>query len=107
MRIVIAGLGVQGHKRKAVAGSAVVAVVDPLAAGVDFQRIEEVPLESYDAACICVPDQAKLPLLRHLLSHGKHVLVEKPLFGTEKEIRELIALSGKNHAACYTAYNHR
>ncbi|HEY2572415.1 MAG TPA: Gfo/Idh/MocA family oxidoreductase [Verrucomicrobiaceae bacterium] len=107
MRVVIAGLGVQGRKRKAVAGDAAVAVVDPVAADADHQRIEDVPLSSYDAACVCVPDQAKLPLLRYLLANGKHVLVEKPLPGRPEEIRELIALSRKNRAACYTAYNHR
>ncbi len=107
MRIVIIGLGVQGRKRRAVAGEQVVAVVDPVAARVDFQKIEDVPPGSYDAACVCVPDQNKLPILRYLLAHGKHVLVEKPILGSAAEIGELIDLSRSNHAACYTAYNHR
>ena len=59
MRVAVVGLGVQGRKRRAIAGDQVVAVVDPVAAGVDFQRIEDVPVESYDAACVCVPDQEK------------------------------------------------
>lgn len=107
MRIAIIGLGVQGRKRRAVAGDQVVAVVDPVAAGVDFQKIEDVPLESYDAACVCVPDQEKLSVLRYLLAHGKHVLIEKPMLGSSTEIQELIELSRANQAACYTAYNHR
>jgi predicted dehydrogenase len=107
MRVAIVGLGVQGRKRRAIAGHNAVAVVDPVAPGADHKTIEELPLEAYDAACVCVPDEAKLPILRHLLAHGKHALVEKPLLGTPAEIRELIALGAAHKATCYTAYNHR
>jgi scyllo-inositol 2-dehydrogenase (NADP+) len=107
MRVAIIGLGVQGRKRYAIAGEHVVAAVDPVASGVDFQRVEDVPLGSYDAACVCVPDQEKLAILRHLLTNGKHALVEKPLLGSPAELHELIELSRSKRAACYTAYNHR
>jgi scyllo-inositol 2-dehydrogenase (NADP+) len=107
MRIAIIGLGVQGRKRRAIAGKKVVALVDPVAAEVDFKTIEELPLDSYDAACVCVPDQEKLAILRHLLRHGKHALVEKPLLAPPDEIQELIDLAKASGAACYTAYNHR
>lgn len=107
MRIAIIGLGVQGRKRRAVAGDRVVAVVDPVAEGADFKTIADVSDDSYDAACVCVPDHEKLPVLRHLLARGKHILVEKPMLGTAAEIQELMELSRINHAACYTAYNHR
>jgi scyllo-inositol 2-dehydrogenase (NADP+) len=107
MRVVVVGLGVQGRKRRAIAGDQVVATVDPAAPNADFKSIEQVPLTAYDAACVCVPDGAKVPILRHLLSHGKHLLVEKPLVATAAEIQELLDLSRKNHTACYTAYNHR
>src|SRR5258708_39968300 len=102
MRAAVIGLGVQGRKRRAIAGAQAVAVVDPVAAGADFKRIEDVPPDSYDAACVCVPDDAKVPVLRHLLSHGKHALVEKPLLAAPEEIRGLIELSRANRAACYT-----
>jgi scyllo-inositol 2-dehydrogenase (NADP+) len=107
MRVAVIGLGVQGRKRRAIAGEHVVAVVDPVASGVDFKRVEDVPVGSYDAACVCVPDQEKFAILRHLLANGKHALVEKPLLGSPAEIRELHELSRAKHAACYTAYNHR
>ena len=64
MRVAIIGLGVQGRKRRAVAGETRMAVVDPVASDVDFQRIEQVPIGSYDAACVCVPDQEKFAILR-------------------------------------------
>ena len=86
MKLVVIGLGVQGRKRRAIAGEHVVAVVDTVAPGVDYKTIEEVPLDQYDAACVCVPDQAKLPILRYLVTHKKHVLVEKPLVGSPEEL---------------------
>jgi len=108
MRVVVAGLGVQGKKRLAVAGPEAVATVDPVAPGAGHRAIEDVPLTSYDAALVCTPDQAKLPLLEYLLGHGKHVLVEKPLVApTAAPLRRLKALAEQNRVVCYTAYNHR
>lgn len=107
MRIVVVGMGVQGRKRRTIAGEQVVATVDPVAPNADYSAIEQVPLGAYDAACVCVPDGAKLPILRYLLSRGKHLLVEKPLLAPAAEIRALQELSRQNRTACYTAYNHR
>lgn len=107
MRVVVVGLGVQGNKRRAVAGSETVATVDPLNPEAGYQRLEDVPLGSYDAALVCTPDEAKVALLRYLLSNGKHLLVEKPLFGHREDLESLKALAERNRVACYTAYNHR
>ena len=108
MRMVVAGLGVQGRKRLAVAGADVVATVDPVSPDARYRRIEDVPLGDYDAALVCTPDEAKIPLLRYLLGLGKHALVEKPLISeSEGELLELKAIAMKNRATCYTAYNHR
>jgi predicted dehydrogenase len=47
-------------------------------------------------------------VLSFLLSRGKHVLVEKPLWAAEdRRIGELERLARANGAVCYTAYNHR
>jgi scyllo-inositol 2-dehydrogenase (NADP+) len=108
MRVVVVGLGVQGKKRLAIAGGDAVATVDPISPTAQFRRIEEVPVDSYDAALVCTPDGVKLPLLTYLLGHGKHVLMEKPLIAeTEAELLQLKALAVANRAVCYTAYNHR
>jgi predicted dehydrogenase len=111
LRVVVAGMGVQGHKRVAAAGDDVVAAVDPadsVAEDVDFKSIQEVPLESYDAVLACIPDQAKMEVLGYLLEHGKHVLVEKPILAENKaDIRHLRELAEENGVVCYTAYNHR
>ena len=108
MRVVVVGLGVQGQKRRAVAGSEAVATVDPVHPDAQFKSLADVPLASYDAALVCTPDDAKIELLTHLLSNGKHLLVEKPLLAPDNAALERLAgLARDKRAVCYTAYNHR
>jgi predicted dehydrogenase len=108
MRVLIAGYGVQGRKRLQVAGSDGIGIVDPIAPDANWHDIREAPLERYDAALVCTPDAPKMELLRYLLGHGKHVLVEKPLHAErEEELGELEAIARGTGAVCYTAYNHR
>jgi predicted dehydrogenase len=108
MRCLIVGLGTQGKKRRAVAGSDVVAIVDPVAPDADYRSVDDVPRHLYDAALVCTPDGAKPAILRTLLAKGKHVLVEKPLLGPDGGVlQDLAALARKNGVVCYTAYNHR
>ena len=112
--MVVVGLGIQGKKRLAIAGTEAVATIDTAAASkagqpqADYKTIQDVPLGDYDAALVCTPDAAKLPILRYLLDHGKHVLVEKPLLGEHPDdLLQLDALAHSRGAVCYTAYNHR
>ncbi|MBS0534418.1 MAG: Gfo/Idh/MocA family oxidoreductase [Proteobacteria bacterium] len=108
MRVIVAGLGVQGYKRKRVAGPDFVASVDPVNAEAQYRRVEDVPLGDYDAALCCIPDEPKVAMLEYLLGHGKHVLVEKPLWAeSDVELESLQAIARQNKAICYTAYNHR
>ncbi len=108
MKVIVVGLGVQGRKRRAAAGRDFVASVDPVNADADFKSVKDVPLERYDAALACIPDEPKVEVLEYLLGHGKHVLVEKPLWAKrDEEIAALEALARRKGAVCYTAYNHR
>jgi scyllo-inositol 2-dehydrogenase (NADP+) len=108
MRVIVVGLGVQGHKRRAFAGDDYIASVDPFNPDADYKKIEDVPLSAYDAAMLCVPDEPKVELIRYLLRHGKHVLVEKPLWApSNSELQELENLAREKNVFCYTAYNHR
>lgn len=108
MRTVVIGLGTQGKKRAKVAGTDLVATIDPVATGVDFRAIEHVPLDRYDAALVCTPDNAKPAILSYLLENQKHILVEKPLLGDATvSLAQLKALAERQKVACYTAYNHR
>lgn len=108
MRVIVAGLGVQGRKRLAVAGTEAVATVDPYNDEARYKRIEDVPLADYDAALLCIPDEPKIEVVGYLLEHGKHLLVEKPLFADKPaDLRRLRELAAAKRAVCYTAYNHR
>lgn len=108
MRVLIVGYGVQGKKRRAIAGSEAIGIVDPIAAEADFRELSEVPLDRYDAACVCTPDAPKIKILRYLLQHGKHVLVEKPLQAPQSDDLQILEdLARQNKAIAYTAYNHR
>jgi scyllo-inositol 2-dehydrogenase (NADP+) len=108
MNTIVVGMGVQGEKRWHFAGGDAVAKVDPFKAGVDFQQVVDVPLDVYDAALLCVPDEPKIELIRYLLENGKHVLVEKPLMAEDDGDLETVAqLAASQNLVCYTAYNHR
>src|SRR4051812_45147124 len=108
MRVIVVGYGVQGKKRLHVAGPDAVGVVDPVSPDATWRDVKSVPPEAYDAALVCTPDAPKVEILRHLLGHGKHALVEKPLHAAgDQELGELEAQARKTGAVCYTAYNHR
>ena len=107
MRVIVIGLGVQGHKRRHIAGNDCVATVDPIDFRAGHRDVAEIPLETYDAALICTPDRAKLGLIELMLSNGKHVLVEKPLLGSDDDLVRIESLARSRGLVCYTAYNHR
>jgi predicted dehydrogenase len=107
MRLVVAGLGVQGRKRLHVAGDQVVATVDPAVAA-DHRALEDVPLDAYDAVLLCVPDDAKPAALEYLVGAGKHVLVEKPLVPPGGlDLAALERAARDRGVVVYPAYNHR
>jgi scyllo-inositol 2-dehydrogenase (NADP+) len=108
MKVIVVGMGIQGKKRMAAAGSDFVASVDPVSPGATYRRVEDVPVGSYDAALVCTPDGPKVELLTYLIGHGKHVLVEKPLVAASDEaLLGLRTLAQRHGPVCYTAYNHR
>lgn len=108
MRVVVAGLGVQGYKRRKFAGADCVASVDPVNPEADYLALPQVPLDRYDAVMACIPDQPKLELLSYCVAHGKDVLVEKPLWvDRESDLLELERKARDRGVVIYTAYNHR
>lgn len=107
MRVVVVGLGIQGKKRVHFAGTDVVATVDPVMTA-DFVRLEDVPLDQYDAALLCIPDAPKMALIHYLTAAGKHFLVEKPLFSESDDALAALATEASQRGVVgYTAYNHR
>jgi scyllo-inositol 2-dehydrogenase (NADP+) len=108
LRVIVVGLGVQGQKRRRFAGDDCVAAIDIRHPDAAFRDLDAVPLEAFDAALVCVPDAAKVPILDYLISHGKHVLVEKPLIADEeKALLRLEQAARERQVVCYVAYNHR
>ncbi len=108
MRAIVVGLGIQGLKRRRIAGSDVVATVDPVVTEADYQSVAAVPADEYDAALLCIPDEPKMNIVNYLISIGKHVLIEKPLVSEDQgELDELSTLISRSNSVCYTAYNHR
>jgi predicted dehydrogenase len=108
LKAIVVGLGVQGAKRRTAAGPDFIATVDPVKAEADYRTIRDVPLDRYDAALVCTPDEPKVELLEYLLGNGKHVLVEKPLWAArDDDITRLERVAREQRAVCYTAYNHR
>jgi scyllo-inositol 2-dehydrogenase (NADP+) len=108
MRVVVAGLGVQGHKRRTIAGADCVATVDPINPEADHPTLDAVPVDSYDAVLACVPDSPKTTLIGACIRNRKHILVEKPLWAEDENA--LAHLENQARAAdvmVYTAYNHR
>jgi scyllo-inositol 2-dehydrogenase (NADP+) len=107
-RVIVAGLGVQGHKRRRFAGDDFVATIDPVNPEAEYRHVADVPLADYDAALLCVPDEPKVELLAYLLANGKHALVEKPLWAArDEDIARLEAVARAKGVVCYIAYNHR
>ena len=108
MRVIVVGHGVQGRKRREIAGTDCVAVVDPICQQANYKDLRDVALNDYDAALVCTPDGVKIELLTYLLDNGKHLLVEKPLLSAgADELHQLARLAERNGVTCYTAYNHR
>lgn len=108
MRVIVAGLGVQGYKRRKHSEKDFIASVDPANNEADYKNIADVPLDSYDAILACIPDEPKVDLIGYALANSKHVLVEKPLWAAQDDdITQMEQLARKNNVVCYTAYNHR
>ncbi len=109
MRVLVIGLGIQGKKRVRFCYKDLSATVDPKNPAATYKNIEDVPVNSFDAAIICVPDGEKIKIIRYLLKNNKHILVEKPLWAeTKKELNEVSKLlKSKSSLIVRTAYNHR
>lgn len=108
MRVAIVGLGNQGHKWAQVISDEVVAIADPaLAQANRYSRISSVPLDNYDAAIVCTPNDVKPEIVQYLIHSNKHVLVEKPLALPTILIQALKEEALKRKLVLQTSYNLR
>jgi len=108
MRYLVVGLGNIGGRRRALLGEHCVATADPFNAAADYRSVRDVPVDTFDAAVLAIPDDDKIDLVTYLLEQGKHVLVEKPLpLPDEETAQRLESLARSRGLLLYTAYNHR
>lgn len=108
MRYLVVGYGNIGTKRRKVLGERCVGTVDPFNADADYASLNACPPETYDAAVLAVPNQAKVELMEYLLGHAKHVLVEKPLVFPDMATAERLRQIAESHRVIwYTSYNFR
>lgn len=63
--------------------------------------------DEIDVVHICTPPNTHGQMVRYFLSHGKHVLCEKPLSLDEKEAAELAALANASGLVCALTFNVR
>jgi scyllo-inositol 2-dehydrogenase (NADP+) len=107
LRYLIIGIGVQGNKRKSYIKKSNYITVDTNN-NADYKTLEEVPLNKYDAALICVPDNEKLSIIEYCIRNKKHILVEKPFPIIKKQkLINLYKTAKKKSVILYVAYNHR
>lgn len=108
-KVILVGAGfisdVHARAIHALPGITIAAIVDPdLSAAQSLARRYQVPHffsqldqalaeTDFDAAHVLTPPNLHYELVRNLLTHGKHVLVEKPLAETTKECDALIRLA--------------
>jgi len=108
LRTLIIGLGNQGRKRLRTASSDAIYTVDPFDSAADFSELKEVPLDSFDAALVCTPENVKMQICKYLIANSKHVMCEKPLtVNSIEELNELEEIARSRKVFLYTAYNHR
>ena len=107
-KVVVVGMGVQGEKRAKIAGKDLLATVDVISRKADYDSLDRLNDNSYNAVLLCTPDDIKYEIIKEILNKKKHILVEKPLFVDKiDKITKLEKLAKKNKVILYTAYNHR
>jgi predicted dehydrogenase len=72
-----------------------------------FTDYRELLRMDIDAVDICTPNVSHAPIVREALEAGKHVLCEKPLAVTAREVRELGGLADRAGRVLMTAQHHR
>lgn len=109
MRVVIAGMGNQGMKRKfCLNKNEFVSFVDPQKKEARFKKIEDIPLCEYDTVFICTEEKSKLKLINFCVKNKKNFLIEKPFpILSSKKMKVMINKIIKNKIIAYVAYNLR
>jgi predicted dehydrogenase len=65
----------------------------------DFRTLFDKAASTFDAAVVATPDHSHFPIAMHVMAHGKHVYLEKPLAHTVQEVDLLMAMASKSGVA--------
>ncbi|MFZ0450443.1 MAG: Gfo/Idh/MocA family oxidoreductase [Desulfatiglandaceae bacterium] len=120
IRIGVIGVGHLGQyhvqKYRAIEGTDLVGIVDmdkdralDIAKRYDtrsFKSVGEI-LDRVDAVSIAVPTESHFEVAREVLSHGVHLLIEKPITYEESQADELIELAARNSLALQVGHVER
>lgn len=117
LRIIIVGAGLIGprHAQSVLSNPSteLVALVDPassrarVASQLQTEHFPSVPamlaaIPKPDAAIICTPNHTHVPIATELLSHGIHILTEKPLSDSVESAQSLLAFARRPENAHLT-----
>jgi len=69
------------------------------------ELIDTIP--SLDAVAICTPPQVRYDIARYALSHGKHVMIEKPPGATLSEVASLVEIAARHRVSLFASWHSR
>lgn len=75
--------------------------------GVTFAKSLRQCLSEVDLVIVTTPTSSHYHICKLALTHGKHVLVEKPLATSKEEIQDLYELAEQHGVLLFTAFNRR
>lgn len=116
LRVLVLGTGLIGRQRAAALaetpGVSLAATVDPGLADAPtsaphYASLDDVPLESWDAAIVAVPHDVAVGLAADVLDRRRPALVEKPLGTTAQEARMLVERASGLELPSFVGYNYR
>lgn len=109
MKVVIAGMGNQGIKRKSsLKKSEFVNFIDPYKKKAEFKKIGEIPLSKFDTVFICTDENSKIKLINFCIKNKKNFLIEKPFpLMPDKTMKKIINRIIQAKIVAYVAYNLR
>ncbi len=121
LRVALVGAGVMGKRHARVLSSLparfeLVAVMDvdapsaaalALASGGEASSSEGDAIARAEAVIVATPIAAHSLSVRRALAGGRHVLVEKPIAGSAREARELVALAQASGAQLCVGHSER